>query len=105
MIPYFLDAAQQNVRYHKTVNLGNVRAVVILRDPGAERREESSHPDKLPPGLRGSVLIIKPACCVKKSWFLRGNQLLTLHIRCTVMFSPFRTKKTPSHVHWPNLTQ
>lgn len=102
-----MDAAQQNVRYHKTVNLGNVRTVVILGDPGAERREEASRPGNLPPGLRGLVLIKRPAYCVKKFWFLpyrRGNQLLTLHIRCTVMFSPFRTKETQCHFHWPNLT-
>ena len=39
-----MDAAQQNVRYHNTATLGNVRTVIILEDPGARRREKSPRP-------------------------------------------------------------
>ena len=39
-----MDAAQQNVRYHNTATLGNVRTVIILEDPGARLREKSPRP-------------------------------------------------------------
>lgn len=52
-----MDAAQQNVQYHNTVTCGNVRTVIIRADPGTGQREKSRfRPDKLPMGLRGSVI-------------------------------------------------
>ena len=48
------------LKLSNTVTLGdvNVRKVIILGDPGAGQREKSRfRPDKLPLGLRGSVII------------------------------------------------
>ena len=48
------------LKLSNTVTLGdvNVRKVIILGDPGTGQREKSwFHPDKLPLGLRGSVII------------------------------------------------
>ena len=56
------DAVQQNVLYNNLIGLIAVLyvwvmyvRVIILGDPGAGRKENLSHPDKLPLGLRGSV--------------------------------------------------
>ena len=37
-----MDAAQQNVWYHNTVTLGNVRTVVILGVPGAGQKKKKA---------------------------------------------------------------
>ena len=54
-----VDAVQQNIRYHNLITVRYLWVmyvrVIILGDPGAGRKENSSHPDKLPLGLRGSV--------------------------------------------------
>ena len=56
------DAVQQNVLYNNLIGLIAVLyvwvmyvRVIILGDPGAGRKLNSSRPDKLPLGLRGSV--------------------------------------------------
>ena len=41
-----MDAAQQNVQYHNAVACGNVRAVIILADPGTGQREKSPPPPR-----------------------------------------------------------
>ena len=51
------------LKLSNTVTLGdvNVRMVIILGDPGTGQREKSRfRPDKLPLGLRGSVIINQP---------------------------------------------
>jgi len=51
------------LKLSNTVTLGdvNVRTVIILGDPGTGQREKSLfRPDKLPLGLRGSVIINQP---------------------------------------------
>ena len=57
-----VDAVQQNVLYNNLIGLIAVLylwvmyvRVIILGDPGAGQKENLSHPDKLPLGLRGSV--------------------------------------------------
>ena len=56
------DAVQQNVLYNNLIGLIAVLyvwvmyvRVIILGDPGAGRKLNSSRPDKRPLGLRGSV--------------------------------------------------
>ena len=59
-----VDALQQSIRYHNLITIRYLWVmylrVIILGDPGAGRKENSSHPDKLSLGPRMSKIISLP---------------------------------------------